>query len=307
MFSVFTLNQAHDSSIEKIIEELKTEQQNNWSTLSPSSESVTTMYKWIMDRPLYIPKDQLLDSQGNPINLKELFEKYNIWTGTVVQNKPWLETEWPKAYETLLQRSEGKLKTKSEMVNKEIQINDLQKLLHDAKSILRTFIPNQDISSATNSFIQKESRLVNRLFTYAKLKQVIDEKQLTHIHLPLKYLVIQDKKSGKYVIGNNASKILDDIIQLRVFYSASVGVSIGEIVNDTYEIKVFAHRQNYHKPLSIEAFAELKVLIAEAPFDVGHDNIFTYINGDAVIIDTEFKGEPAKTSITKLGRYPVDF
>jgi hypothetical protein len=45
------------------------------------------------------------------------------------------------------------------------------------------------------------------------------------------------------------------------------------------------------------------MLVENAPFDIGFDNIFTNINGDAVIIDTEFKGEPTERCLQKLDRY----
>jgi hypothetical protein len=69
-------------------------------------------------------------------------------------------------------------------------------------------------------------------------------------------------------------------------------------------LRVLAEEKiNEKVPFNVAAQNELKQLINEVPFDVGYDNIFSDKNGDAIIVDTEFKGEGSDRSIKKLNRY----
>ncbi len=60
---------------------------------------------------------------------------------------------------------------------------------------------------------------------------------------------------------------------------------------------------NSGKELKNDVHKELVELCKDAPFDVGYDNIFSNLNGDAIIIDTEDKGEDSTNCIQKLSRY----
>ncbi len=183
-----------------------------------------------------------------------------------------------------------------------ISLDALPQLLHNAKSILKAFLPSEEFIFDKQKFIQKGGA-IDRLFTYAKLQRTIQEKQLSNVSLPRKLLIIQDKESGKYIDSQSAQNILDDALKIAVLYSSAVEIKMN-CYSHKYALLIFAERKiNHNTPLNQAAFEDLKTLTAEAPFDVGYDNIFSDENGNAIVIDSEFKGEPAETSILKLNRY----
>jgi hypothetical protein len=120
--------------------------------------------------------------------------------------------------------------------------------------------------------------------------------------VPLKYVFIKDKTTGEYLSREEALKLIDD--RLKVCVDLFIGYAI-ELVTDRYEIEVFATREKCEgRGFSQVTMDELFTLCREAPFDIGYDNIFWDTNGDAVIIDTEYKGSSV-SDCEKLNRYPV--
>ncbi len=179
-------------------------------------------------------------------------------------------------------------------------LDELSVLLKDAKSVLKSFIPLRNWNP--DHFVQKSPRL-NRLFTYAKLERIIKEKNLTHIRLPIKFLCFKDVQSGEYVIGQEALNILDNALKICLHPDFSFSILF---VSDKYRMEIFASKEKKEgNGLSKMAMDELFTLCKEAPFDIGYDNIFWDIKGDAIIIDTEYKGESVH-DCQKLNRYPID-
>jgi hypothetical protein len=65
---------------------------------------------------------------------------------------------------------------------------------------------------------------------------------------------------------------------------------------EPYDLLVFAERKVNYKKFNASAAQELQLLVKKAPFDIScpenrGGNIFADANGDAVIVDTEFKGD----------------
>lgn len=258
--------------------------------------TIGDIYKGI-GKKLYIPQEELIDSDGNPINLKELFEKHSIhlgWPDTQPKEK-----DWGKAYSQLLQRAKGG-KTASE--NNSISLDELSRILLDAKTLIKNFLINKDRRLPPH-YVKKTIGILNRLFTYSKLEQVIKEKYLTHVRLPLKILVIQDKNTGKYISSKESPEIIDTI--LKVYFNDLLDIVAIGYDNTRYNLIVFAQEEINEGGFNRAAREELSILCKEVPFDVGYDNIFANDKGDAVIVDTEFKGEQANTACSKLDRYPV--
>lgn len=283
-----------------------------------SGDAITRMYRGMgLIRPLYIPQQELVKFKDNPINLKTLFEKYHMVTqkGDLIwfTHHPWDDQDWLTAFKILAKRAKNKEKIG------QISLYDVPKLLHNTQLILKSFLSpiavdsmlkkkegRFDLFYANNSqFFAKQG--LNRLYTYAKLERVIQEKKLSHIHLPLKVIVLQDRKSGKYITGQRASGLLDNLIKM---FTLGPSGGIGEVeasisyLENKYKLFILAHVQVPSRgELSQAALNDLVVLIKAAPFDLGYGNIFSDSNGDAVIIDTEFKGEPVAHTLPKLSRY----
>lgn len=147
---------------------------------------------------------------------------------------------------------------------------------------------------------------INRLFTYAKLQQIIQERALNRIKLPRKALLIWDIKANQYVSAQASSDLLDKLLKITAWEVDPLKVSIGmdEAYENHYEFVILAERaKNARINFSDDTRDQLKILLTEAPFDVGYDNIFSDDEGNAIIIDTEFKGESSERSIQKLLRY----
>jgi hypothetical protein len=300
LFALIIMDQAHESSS---LQAMQLQDQGKKLSVI-TNKSLTKIYKW--ESPLLsIPKEELIDSSGELVNLKELFEKHQIVDEANVfmqhdEPKPWDDKDWLKAGSVVMKRAQGNEGIPCSFLKK-VHLTELPELLRDAKTVLKSFLPVSELPHFDRQFIKKGGQL-GRLFTYAKLQRVIEEKKLSHIHLPLKILVIEDKKTGQCVESQKASQLLDDMI--KIFVLPSKIETRMHCYSSDYKVHIYAVRQVRHKvPLSQEAQDELKELVAEAPFDVGYDNIFSDANGDAVIIDTEFKGEPADSSVAKLGRY----
>lgn len=266
-------------------------------------KSLATLYTWTSGEDAC----QLLPSNNELVgsDLKSLFDQCQVTTGFNLfsgsPSRPWNEEDWKLASTKLMRRME-KHKEKSGVP---VHLNELPKLLLDAKCILKSFLPaTNEIQSlewrCRQKTIRRKNMQLRRLFTYAKLQQVIEEQKLSHVHLPSKFLVVKDKTTGQYVTSECASEILDDAIKAFVFIPRRLFLRI-DYYSTNYELYIFAEEQMRHTTsLSTAAFDDLKKLIEKVPFDVGTDNIFTTSNGDAMIIDTEFKGESVARSIAKL-------
>ena len=250
---------------------------------------------------LYIDKAELPASY---IGLKTLFDKNNLIAYDIHGN--WTNDDWKKTYSFL---QSHKIQ-KPSMIN----LNELSDLLKNAKLIVKSFLANDnELLHVINEFMQKPlDNKFNRLFTYAYLRSVIKAENLTHILLPQKILVIQDKNTELYMSNKEAQKIIDDTLKIYVYSSSwdtwSNEVSFAILFNsDQYELKFFAHKEaKAGRGLSASAWVQLGTLCKKAPFDVGDDNIFWNTKGDAIIIDTEYRGETVKSACPKLYRYPTD-
>lgn len=186
-------------------------------------------------------------------------------------------------------------------VESAIATKDLPQLLSEAKIIAKSFLLADDAErpKILSSFIKKEKP--NRIFTYEKLKQVIKDKNLDHIKLPRKVLLIKEKRTGEYVSHQLASDIIERELKItaRNLFPLKVDINLNDL--DKYEVDIFAERINSSGG-KFDAITcnQLKQLVISAPFDVGYTNIFKGANGDAIIIDTEYRGEPASSSEEKL-------
>lgn len=285
-----------------------------------SDELLTEIYQWESPKLLYIPQERFFDiggeikfvgPRGESITLQELFKGYhiisddNMFFRSVEKPKLWNDEHWNEAKSVLSKRATGQEEQEKPLrkFQKKITVDELPSLLYHAKIIIKSFLSDLPTRELTSDKFIKKSGNLDRLFTYAQLRRVIKEKKLSHIHLPLKVLVIEDKNNGEYLDAQAASIILDDIIIISAYPSCTVDAKI-HYYSQNYKLIIFAARQKKEKvSLSQAAYEDLEALVAEAPFDVGYDNIFSNAEGDAVIIDTEFKGEPARTSVQKLARY----
>ena len=191
--------------------------------------------------------------------------------------------------------------------NSSISLDELPKIVLDAKTLIKKFlITDKKRPFPLDHFVKKTRGSLNRLFTYTKLEQVIKEKHLTHVRLPLiKILVIVDKRTGKYISSKESPEIIDTI--LKVYFNTFLDVVTIGYDDTRYNLIVFAQKEINQGGFNKAAQKELSILCEEAPFDVGYDNIFANDKGDAIIIDTEFKGESAKTACQKLDRYAVTY
>lgn len=280
-------------------------------------DSLRILYKWHFGNSflLVMPKDQLACIKDPAVELRQLFADNNIIAGVNMFDRspsPWDANGWNQALSVLKVRAENysieEMIKKDyglfEIMRKRVSCNTLKTLLHDAKGILKSFLPKQEIPHIETDFVVKSGNL-NRLFTYAMLKQVIHEDGITHVHLPDKVLIVKDKATNSIVSNNEAASVLDSIVNMYANYASHVDINIGYYSKD-YVLSIWAERKKNHPiPFTVETSKELVQLTKKAPFDVGCTNIFSDENGDAIIIDTENKGEYAPHSVSKLARYGV--
>lgn len=269
-------------------------QQPNINIKNVDDKSLHTLYRMsYQGENLYIHQEKLVNPDGKQVNLKKLFKKHNIGLGW--PKNQWNKKEtWRKTYSMFIERAE------EEKTPYMTSPDELPKLLLDAKTIMKHFLitDDNDLPVICDNYFKKSG--INRLFTYAKLKQVIEEKNLTHVKLPKKILVIQDKKTKNYISSKKSPEIIDDILQ----FSINPGANININYDDTkYNLIIFAQKKWNAGSFNVAARKELSMLCEEAPFDVGYYNIFSDKKGNAVIIDTEFKGEPAEHACPKLNHY----
>ncbi len=276
-----------------------------------SDDSIRIFYKGqLRSLPLYIPRKQLT----NPADLRRLLEK-SVAQGVLKfatqmpgfidsdgdsDDEDWDDKEWHNIFQSLSKASEMRLPNK-------IDFNNLSQFVHDTRSILKSFLPASDqVIILTNQHFLKKNSL-GRLITYAELERVINKEHLSHVRLPLKFLIIKDRRTGEYLTGQTAEKLLNAALSIDLYLSKK-GRIIPVVNYDmkNYEVYILAQEQHDYKlriPLQRAALEDLVQLIKQAPFDVGNDNIFSDAQGNAVIIDTEFKGESSANCLPKLERY----
>lgn len=182
-------------------------------------------------------------------------------------------------------------------------LEELSMQLANAKHVLKSFISQHDNAIYnTENFIKKAGNL-GRLFTYAKLQHVITEKNVSHVRLPGKTLRLKNVQTKEYLDAENASKMIDENLKMCLHNDFTFSI---QFVSTTHRMKIFATKEKKEgRGLSKIAMDELHLLFNEAPFDIGYDNIFWDNHGNAIIIDTEYKGAQLRDR-PKLGRYPVD-
>jgi len=259
-------------------------------------DPLTQLYRWECSPLSLSLNKEIQDNLETTNQLQELFQKHNIQTNRINVwgiIEPWETNEWNQA---LLQLKNQEISL--ERAEFFIGLENLAILYKEAMSKLKSFLAKSDFSFDEKYYIKKRGEIISRLFTYVKLRQAIKNEKLSHVYLPAKFLGIR-KKDGTFATGEEAEKILEEIIKLEIgkppFIKARLNYS------GDYTLFVFAERkQNHRRSFNQEARKELKKLVKKVPFDVGYGNIFVDENGDAVIIDTEFKGESKKSSLNKL-------
>lgn len=265
-----------------------------------SDNSITTLYQNAgRSGALIIPQEVLKDHQND---LPEVLSQYNLTLSE------WTKSNWNDALDELSNQHSfsGKLLCP-------IQLQQVPQLIDYAKTISKAFLPPHKISPIDQEqhFFTKKYCTERRIFTYIKLKQIIESKKLSHIRLPIKFLVIRNEQTNEYITDKQSiAPLIDKHMTIELDYADPVYGTLmctGPLFldpEDTYDTTILAEKiTNSEKTLNDNAFDELKQLVQDAPFDIGYANIFTDENGDAIIIDTEFKGEPASTCLPKLNRY----
>ncbi len=196
----------------------------------------------------------------------------------------------------------------NERSREKIPFSYIKPLRDDALILLESFLPPEhndlDDLLKNDAFIPK-IRAEHRLYTYTKIYETIKAKNLNHIRLPLKFLIMKDKKTDTYITDPNKIKeVLRKRIKTFVFDPTMLELSfLLDDQDDDYSFHIVAERVIDHKILSSAAFQDLELLVEDAPFDIGYDNIFADEQGDAVIIDTEYKGTRPDEAKAKLKRY----
>jgi len=232
-------------------------------------------------------------------NLKKFFEENDIDVSQLTTSS---SASWLRGFIRNAEALELNPKELRELGNPEfVCSHDLPRLVEDARSILKSFLLTEvkELPLIEERSVRKSG--FNRLFTYAKLQQVIIKKKLTHVRLPKKVLVVYDRSTHEYLSYESALNIIDKVIKAQAFATTAMVHIVN--ISKNYDFIIFAQKEKNAGCFSQETMQELEELCEEAPFDVGYDNIFGDQCGDAVIIDTEFKGEPASSCIPKLKRY----
>lgn len=311
------------STLSLTIHSLKTAEKPILTTLSSSerslsvSDSIDILYRqYYLSPMLYLSPAEIKFCKDTSI--RELFgvPHVTIFKKDIIgyKNEALNTEDWNILSEQLLDQ---KLQEEVRDLCKNVEFKILfsfkegQQLLKDAKSILKAFLPGEefDPENQKGNYIKKHGDVLGRLYTYTKLQFIMQNQNLYHIHLPKKFLFIKNKKTRRLLTNEEASAVLDRLVQLTITTnnprSPLPRLQITCLEDDDYDFYVYAERQtNSHLPLTLIAINELTELVKKAPFDVGFDNIFTDENGDAIIIDTEFKNDRMGETLLKLvGRY----
>lgn len=261
--------------------------------------------------PFYIPKSEAIDSFNNLIQSEKLFEKYQLiprkrFDAPAIDesflkafNLPKEDTTEAEYWKTLFNKH--LLKVGEKPVADAISITELPKILQHAKDLLIFFLAADNeiaVLRKQANFIKKSG--LNRLFTYAKLARIIEEKKLLHIFLPQKYLLIFDKKANRYLSNKEAAEVINKNLKEYVNHADRIDIDFDNKEGQYEPIIMASKEQNALVRWNKPAHEELKILCRESPFDIGHNNIFSTPEGDAIIIDTEFKGETVRDCDEKL-------
>lgn len=293
--------QAHVQEKQKFFDNLRKNQSDEVLPMlsSVSNNSITWLYYNYGYPPIKIPQEPL---ERYKENIVEWLNEHNIVFPLNIRKVT------KEALENLIINSSSSQKPTDFMT-----IEGTQQLLSDAKIILKAFLPPHELSTSQKKYFMIKESAERRLYTYTKLKKVIEQKRLSHVHLPIKYLAIKDNKTGEYITDKKIiASILDEYLKLYIPFmpTSSTLRWNGPYVLDPhnywhYDAVIFAEKIDHSaQPLNSDAFEQLQQLVENAPFDIGYGNIFSDDHGDAVIIDTEFKGEPSDSSKAKLHRYP---
>lgn len=313
-------------------------------TQNVSGDSLTALYKDDSESYFYVRGAKDINPNEALVTLKQLLNSdgfrtvkrsaYQLdWSDPDWAGKDWSDQDWQKNLYKLIHgvqspeearmieeakaqlikgnKEGGKLSSSSLRIlmnyhrydKNKYSLDELSARLTDAKNVIKSFVLSDDNRMYNQENFVKKSGLLNRLFTYAKLQHIIVEKQLTHVRLPLKVLRIKNAQTKEYVTAENALKIVDN--DLKVCLHDDFTFSI-QFMSTAYQMEIFASKEKKEgKGLSKAAMEELIILCNEAPFDIGYDNIFWDAHGNAIIIDTEYKGAQVH-DCGKLVRYPVD-
>lgn len=280
--------------------------------LFPLSDSIDILYRWpSCPNPMLYLSPTEIESYNNMSDFMKLSNATFLKEGEYER-----EALNPEDWTTLCQKLHDqalrdKLNNRYKQIKNKwlVSLEEGQQLLEDTKLILKSFLPvNEfDPEKEKEAYIQKNSAL-ERLYTYTKLQLTIQNKKLSHIHLPRKILIIKNRKTGKLLTTQQASDLLDQLMKIVVIFNEYEPLflprlQIKFLEDNNYDFYVYAEKQIHSNlPLSKIAMEELVELVKDAPFDIGYNNIFSDQNGDAVIIDTEFKGEHRSHSLPKLVR-----
>lgn len=266
-----------------------------------------TLYQWWQSQSLIIPSSNFEFGKDNNLEaFNKFLTQHNIITGVSIFDDNyisiWTEKEQKEAYEVFERRAAGDQKAFNPY-RKKIYINDLDRLLIYAKKVLKSYLPTDYNKINEKKFIKKGNPL-GRIFTYNMIRKTIKENELLAIRLPRKFLIIYDK-NNKEVVKNKT--VAEEIINKKLKFSLIDGEEVRLSDNlSNYGMYVLAKRESDYKKavdFNKKAESDLKVLVRKVPFDIGYDNIFTDSKGNAIIIDTEFKGENTESSVIKLNRY----
>ncbi len=257
--------------------------------------------------------------------LKKACEKEGIITGIetfggLKMLQPWTAEEWEVAAKSIKDRVEGKNSSNDLplclFMKDCIDLPTLLEKREHAKLFLKSLVPShpefisflrhpyeQTEFGSHNEFVRnKDARSLNRLFTYGKLRKIINENNLTDVQLPSKFFTVKDKKTNNYLFGEAANAAIDDQIKIFLNSTDNLKAFIGYLRdNKKYEFSVVAEEKTPTKNrLNETAREQLIALVKQAPFDMGYDNIFVDDQGRAIIIDTEYHGEGVTGSLKKL-------
>lgn len=243
--------------------------------------------------------------------LMKLFRDHNLVPcGLFPRPREWSEQNWDQAVEILKNRAilwqklwENPRQNNEAIINTNIvRVKGAQRLLADAKTIAKSLVIGEEIEDLVKrGYFIKQGGL-DRIFTYIKIAKAIKDMKLRHVRLPLKFLAIKQSETNSYITNKEeATVILKNIIKAFVGPSTSLNFFISDYSENKYQLLVFAQKiQDGSTKLSKEAREDLEKLIKAAPFDIGQDNIFSDDEGNAIIIDTEYKGESAALSLEKF-------
>lgn len=262
---------------------------------------------------LVIPALAKLGNLADDFDLGEYLKGNNVLikkpsrTSRISDPQAYLQKNLKRLKEGLIERAK-ELENDPTMYEHEIEGKDLISLYLTALPTLISFLPKDDnhmkeLLSHERNYLLKTDRVLGRLFTYAYLDKIIKSEKFKHIKLPKKELMIRDVQTDQYLSRNNSLEFLyNNVALFAEIPSGLIYAGIRpEALANKHELVVFAQRiEKGDWRISKQAREELYKLLEFAPFDIGEDNIFADENGDAIIIDTEYKGENSERSIEKL-------